>query len=72
MEASFFSKPLSQLECRDNKKSCHLLEKKGTHPMRMHVNNTTCKRSNQNASFPDTHTHSTNQHPATPDTKIAP
>ena len=31
MDASFFSKPLSQLECRDNKKSCHLLEKKGTH-----------------------------------------
>ena len=46
MDASFFSKPLSQLECRDNKKSCHLLEKKGTHPMRMHDNNTTCNRSN--------------------------
>ena len=84
MDACFFSKPLSQLECRDNKKSCHLLEKKGTHPMRMH-NNTTCKRSNQNAGFldttnttcnrsnqnarlTDTHSHSTNQHPATPDT----
>ena len=85
MDASFFSKPLSQLECRDNKKSCHLLEKKGTHPMRMHDNNTTCNRSNQNTGFldttnttcnrsnqnarlPDTHSHSTNQHPATPDT----
>ena len=85
MDASFFSKPLSQLECRDNKKSCHLLEKKGTHPMRMHDNNTTCNRSNQNAGFldttnttcnrsnqnarlPDTHSRSTNQHPATPDT----
>ena len=53
MDASFFSKPLSQLECRDNKKSCHLLEKKGTHPMRMHDNNTTCNRSNQNAGFLD-------------------
>ena len=85
MDASFFSKPLSQLECRDNKKSCHLLEKKGTHPMRMHHNNTTCNRSNHNAGFlettnttcnrsnqnarlPDTHSHSTNQHPAAPDT----
>ena len=85
MDASFFSKPLSQLECRDNKNSCHLLEKKGTHPMRMHDNNTTCKRSNQNAGFLDTtnttcnrsnqnarlldtHSHSTNQHPAAPDT----
>ena len=85
MDASFFSKPLSQLECRDNKKSCHLLEKKGTYPMRMHDNNTTCNRSNQNAGFldttnttcnrsnqnarlPDTHSHSTNQHPAAPDT----
>ena len=85
MDASFVSKPLSQLECRDNKKSCHLLEKKGTHPMRMYDNNTTCNRSNQNAGFldttnttcnrsnqnvrlPDTHSHSTNQHPATPDT----
>ena len=87
MDASFFYKPFSQSECSDNKKSCHLLEKKGTHPMRMHVNNTiynrsnqnagfldttntTCNRSNQNASFPDTHTHthSTNQHPAAPDT----
>ena len=55
MEASFFSKPLSQLECRDNKKSCHLLEKKGTRPVRMHDNNTTCNRSNQNARLPDTH-----------------
>ena len=54
MDASFFSKPLSQLECRDNKKSCHLLEKKGTHPMRMHDNNTTCNGSNQNAGFLDT------------------
>ena len=54
MEASFFSKPLSQSECRHNKKSCHLLDKKGTHPMRMHDNNTTCNRSNQNASLPDT------------------
>ena len=54
MDASFFSKPLSQLECRDNKKSCHLPEKKGTHPMRMHDNNTTCNRSNQNAGFLDT------------------
>ena len=68
MDASFFSKLLSQLECRDNKKSCHLLEKKGTHPMRMHDNNTTCNRSNQNASLPDTCSHSTNQHLATPDT----
>ena len=102
MNTSFFSKPLSQLECRDNKKSCHLLEKKGTHPMRMNDNNTTCNRSNQNAGFldttnttcnrsnqnagfldttnttcnrsnqnarlPDTHSRSTNQHPATPDT----
>ena len=51
MDASFFSKPLSQLECRDNKKFYHLLEKKGTHPMRMHDNNTTCNRSNQNAGF---------------------
>ena len=47
-------KPLSQSECRENKKSCHLLEKKGTHPTRMHVNNTTCNRSNQNAGFLDT------------------
>ena len=61
-------KPLSQSECRHNKKSCHLLDKKGTHPMRMHGNNTTCNRSNQNASLPDIHSHSTNQHPATPDT----
>ena len=53
MDASFFSKPLSQLECRDSKKSCHLLEKKGTHPMRMHDKNTTCSRSNQNAGFLD-------------------
>ena len=68
MDASFFSKPLSQLECRDNKKSCHLLEKKGTHPMRMHDNNTRCNRSNQNARLPDTHSCSTNQHPAAPDT----
>ena len=68
MDASFFSKPLSQLEYRDNKKSCHLLEKKGTHPMRMHDNNTTCNRSNQNTRLPDTHSRSTNQHPATPDT----
>ena len=85
MDASFFSKPLSQLECRDNKKSCHLLEKKGTHPMTMHDNNTTYNRSNQNAGFldttnttcnrsnqnvrlPDTHSCSTNQHPAAPDT----
>ena len=85
MDASFFSKPRSQLECRDNKKSCHLMEKKGTHPMRMHENNTTCNRSNQNAGFldttnttcnrsnqnarlPDTHSRSTNQHPAAPDT----
>ena len=85
MDASFFSKPLSQLECRDSKKSCHLLEKKGTHPMRIHDNNTTCNRSNQNAGFldttnttcnrsnqnlrlPDTHSHSTNQHPTAPDT----
>ena len=60
--------PLSQSECRHNKKSCHLLDKKGTHPMRMHDNNTTCNRSNQNAILPDTHSCSTNQHPATPDT----
>ena len=53
MDASFY-KPFSQSECRDNKKSCHLLEKKGTHPMRMHVNNTTYNRSNQNAGFLDT------------------
>ena len=85
MDASFFSKPLSQLESRENKKSCHLLEKKDTHPMRMDDNNTTCNRSNQNAGFldttnttcnrsnqnarlPDTHSRSTNQHPAAPDT----
>ena len=61
-------KPLSQSECRHNKKSCHLLDKNGTHPMRMHDNNTTCNRSNQNASLPDTHSRSTNQHPAAPDT----
>ena len=61
-------KPLSQSECRHNKKSCHLLNKKATHPMRMYDNNTTCNRSNQNASLPDTHSCSTNQHPATPDT----
>ena len=71
MDASFFSKPLSQLECRDNKKSCHLLEKKGTHPMRMHDNNTTCNRSNQNAGFLDT-TNTTcnrsNQNARLPDT----
>ena len=30
-------KPLSQSECRHNKKSCHLLDKKGTHPMRMKI-----------------------------------
>ena len=71
MEASSFSKPLSQSECRDNKKSCHLLEKKGTHPMRMLVNNTTCNRSNQNAGFLDT-TNTTcnrsNQNASFPDT----
>ena len=71
MDASFFSKPLSQLECRVNKKSCHLLEKKGTHPMRMHDNNTTCHRSNQNAGFLDT-TNTTcnrsNQNARLPDT----
>ena len=71
MDASFFSKPLSQLECRDNKKSCHLLEKKGTHSMRMHDNNTTCNRSNQNAGFLDT-TNTTcnrsNQNARLPDT----
>ena len=61
-------KPLSQSECRHNQKSCHLLDKKGTHPIRMHDNNRTCNRSNQNASLPDTHSRSTNQHPATPDT----
>ena len=54
MDASFFSKPLSQLEFRDNKKSCYLLEKKGTYLMRMHDNNTTYNRSNQNAGFLDT------------------
>ena len=68
MEAYFFSKPLSQSQCRDNKKSCHLLEKKGTNSMRMHDNNTTCNRSNQIVSLPDTHSCSTNQHPAAPDT----
>ena len=71
MDASFFSKPLSQLECRDNKISCHLLEKKGTHPMKMHDNNTTCNRSNQNAGFLDT-TNTTcnrsNQNARLPDT----
>ena len=71
MYASFFSKPLSQLECRDNKKSCHLLGKKGTYPMRMHDNNTTCNRSNQNAGFLDT-TNTTcnrsNQNARLPDT----
>ena len=71
MDASFFSKPLSQLECRDNKKSCHLLEEKRTHPMRMHDNNTTCNRSNQNAGFLDT-TNTTcnrsNQNARLPDT----
>ena len=71
MDASFFSKPLSQLECRDNKKSCYLLEKKGTHPMRMHDNNTTCNRSNQIAGFLDT-TNTTfnrsNQNARLPDT----
>ena len=64
-------KPLSQSECRDNKKSYHLLEKKGTHPMRMHDNNTTCNRSNQNAGFLDT-TNTTcnrsNQNASFPDT----
>ena len=71
MDVSFFSKPLSQLECRDNKKSCHLLEEKGTHPMRMHDNNTTCNRGNQNAGFLDT-TNTTcnrsNQNARLPDT----
>ena len=61
-------KPLSQSECRHNKKSCHLLDKKGTHLMRMYDNNTTCNRSNQNASLPDTYSGSANQHPAAPDT----
>ena len=61
-------KPLSQSECMHNIKSCHLLDKKGTHSMRMYDNNTTCNRSNQNASLPDTHSYSTNQHPAAPDT----
>ena len=86
------------IRMQGQQKSCHLLEKKGTHPMRMHDtiphateairmqdNNTTCNRSNQNAGFldttnttcnrsnqntrlPDTHSHSTNQHPAAPDT----
>ena len=71
MDASFFSKPLSQLECRDNKKSCHLLEKKGTHPMRMHDNNTKCNRSNQNAGFLDitnTTCNRSNQNARLPDT----
>ena len=64
-------KPLSQLECRDNKKSCHLLEKKGTHPIRMHVNNTMCNRSNQNAGFLDTTSttcNRSNQNASFPDT----
>ena len=61
-------KPLSQSDCRHNKKSCHLLDKKGTHPMRKHYNNTTCNRSNQNASLPETHSCATNQHPTAPDT----
>ena len=71
MDVSFFSKPLSQLECRDNKKSCHLLEKKGAHPMRMHDKNTTCNRSNQNAGFLDTTNttcHRSNQNARLPDT----
>ena len=71
MDVSFFSKPLSQLEWRDNKKSCHLLEKKGAHPMRMHDKNTTCNRSNQNAGFLDTTNttcHRSNQNARLPDT----
>ena len=74
MEASSFSKPLQTnqpIRMQDNKKSCHLLEKKGTHPMRMRVNNTTCNRSNQNAGFLDT-TNTTcnrsNQNASFPDT----
>ena len=47
------------------------LRKKGTHPMRMHDNNTTCNRSNQNAGFLDT-TNTTwnrsNQNASLPDT----
>ena len=64
-------KPLSQSECRDNKKSCHLLEKKGTHPKTMHVNNTMCNRSNQNAGFLDatnTTCNRSNQNASFPDT----
>ena len=39
MEASFFSKPLQTtqpIRMQGQQKYCHLLEKKGTHPMRMH------------------------------------
>ena len=64
-------KLLSQSECRHNKKSCHLLEKKGTHPMRMHDNNTTCNRRNQNARFLDITTttcNRSNQNASLPDT----
>ena len=84
MDVPFFSKPLSQLECRDNKNpatcrrrraliqwECMITIPHATETIRMqdfYTTNTTCNRSNQNARLSDTHSRSTNQHPATPDT----
>ena len=67
----FLLQTTQPIRMQGQQKSCHLLEKKGTHPMRMHDNNTTCNRSNQNAGFLDT-TNTTcnrsNQNARLPDT----
>ena len=67
----FLLQTTQPIRMQGQQKSCHLLEKNGTHPMRMHDNNTTCNRSNQNAGFLDT-TNTTcnrsNQNARLPDT----
>ena len=50
----FLLQTTQPIRMQGQKKSCHLLEKKGTHLMRMHDNNTTCNRCNPNAGFLDT------------------
>ena len=57
MEPYFFSKPLQTtqpIRMQAQQKILPATGQKGTHPMRMHDNNTTCNRGNQNASLPDT------------------
>ena len=54
-----------------NENACqqyHMQQKQSECSVVLDTTNSTCKRSNQNASFPDTYTHSTNQHPAAVDT----